>query len=82
MEFTEKDEEEDDGKIPLLMIISFRGRLQQFHMSKEYTAFPEEEEVLLQDGIQYKVTKNEEREEPFINKSDRTKFDINTIMNK
>ena len=38
------------------MIIKFKGRLQYFDMSSdEYSQYPNEKEVLMQDGIQFKV---------------------------
>ena len=47
-------------KIPVLMVIDFKGRRQYFNLSSEkYSAYPSEQEVLLQDGIQYRVLKNE-----------------------
>ena len=30
-------------------------------MSKDYTAFPDENEVLVQDGLQYLITENTEQ---------------------
>ena len=38
------------------MVIDFVGKQQYFHLNnKSFSAYPEEQEVLLQDGIQYKV---------------------------
>ena len=36
--------------------IDFKGKKGLFYMSDEYTAYPGEGEVLLQDGLQYRVT--------------------------
>lgn len=47
-------------KVPLLIKIDFKGTNQFFFLNtKELSAYPGEQEVLLQDGIEYKVTKLE-----------------------
>ena len=49
-------EVDDPEKIPVLVIIEFTGKNQYFYLnSKEVTAYPVEKEVLLQDGIEYKL---------------------------
>ena len=38
------------------MVIEFVGKQQYFHLNNNsFSAYPEEQEVLLQDGIQYRV---------------------------
>ena len=38
------------------MVIEFVGKQQYFHLNnKQFSAYPDEQEVLLQDGIQYRV---------------------------
>lgn len=51
--------EEDLLKLPVLFEIDFSGGQQFFHLnSEEYSSYPYEEEVLLQEGIQYRVINN------------------------
>ncbi len=51
-------EVDDPSKTPVLLVIEFTGNQQYFFLnSEELSAFKEEEEVLLQDGIQYTVKK-------------------------
>ena len=38
--------------------IEFTGENGLFEMSEQYTAYPEEDEVLIQDGLQYRVMEN------------------------
>ena len=46
----------DTNKKSILLQIEFTGDNQFFYLnSKKYSAYPGEKEVLLQDGIQYKV---------------------------
>ena len=41
---------------PVLFEIMFEGRNQLFRLDNDrYSSFPEEQEVLLQDGIEYKI---------------------------
>ena len=48
--------EDDPNKNPILLKIEFTGSNQSFSLNtNEYSAYPDEEEVLLQEGIQYKV---------------------------
>ena len=55
------NEEAGPIKVPILLEINFKGRNQYFSLnSKEYSAFHGEEEVLLQEGIQYKIEEIEE----------------------
>ena len=46
----------DDDKLPVLMIINFTGSANNFSL-KNNTAYEGEEEVLLQDGVNYLVEK-------------------------
>ena len=51
-------ENENNKKQPLLIKISFKGSKQYFYLnSRDYSAYPEEEEILLQDGVKYSVIK-------------------------
>ena len=48
--------DEDPEKCPLLIEIKIKGGLQLFSLnSGELSAYPKEEEILLQDGIEYRV---------------------------
>jgi len=49
-----------DDQVPVVFQIDFRGSEGLFEMTKGYTAFPEEDEVLIQDGLQYQVISNTE----------------------
>ena len=44
-----------DDKIPVIFKIHFKGHRGLFAMTHEYSAYPEDE-VLVQDGLEYKVT--------------------------
>lgn len=49
------------AKTPTLFEITLSGRNQYFYLGNEdYSAYPEEQEMLLQEGIQYKVQKVDE----------------------
>ena len=43
------------GFYPVIYEIEFYGKKGLFKMSKGYSAYPVEEEVLIQDGLLYKV---------------------------
>ena len=43
--------------MPVVFEIVFEGTSGLFQLSEGYSAFPEEDEVLLQDGLQYSVIK-------------------------
>lgn len=47
-----------EGIIPVLFQIKFKGDKGLFELSEEFTAYPEEDEVLIQDGLEYKVVEN------------------------
>ena len=44
--------------LPVLFKIDFRGEKGLFKLTDEYTAFAEENEVLIQDGLEYLVVEN------------------------
>ena len=48
--------DKDDGKVAVVFVIEFRGQKGLFEMTRDYTAYPDEGEVLLQDGLQYLIT--------------------------
>ena len=51
-------ENEEPSRLPVILQIEFTGNQQYFFLnSKEVSAYPSEEEILLQDGIQYTVKK-------------------------
>lgn len=43
-------------QIPVVYKIKFNGQLGLFEMSDLYTAYPGEDEVLIQDGLEYLIT--------------------------
>lgn len=43
----------------MLFEIEFTGDKGLFELSKEYTAYPDENEVLIQDGLKYRVLESE-----------------------
>ena len=45
--------------MPVIFAIDFRGTKGLFELTADYTAFPGEDEVLVQDGLQYIITANE-----------------------
>ena len=48
-------------KLPVVLEIEFHGSKGLFEMSADYTSYPGEDEVLIQDGLQYNViSKSEE----------------------
>ena len=52
----------DDLHIPVVLEIEFLKSTGFFELTPEYSAYPSEQEVLVQDGLQYKVTGNTEKE--------------------
>ena len=56
--------------IPVVFEIFFKGTSGLFELDDGITAYPGEEEVLLQDGLEYKVIGNEDRE----NKATQQKY--------
>ena len=58
LSFTVDDEIIDPMKFPVLMQIEFKGTKQFFHLNtNDYSAYPDENEVLIQDGIEYEIVK-------------------------
>ena len=57
-----------DEKTPVVFEICFKGTLRLFQLTKDFTAFPSEKEVLVQDGMTYRVTENSEQVHPVTNK--------------
>ena len=49
-------------QVPVILEIHFKKNTGFFEMTSEYSAYPEEEEVLVQDGLQYLITGNIEME--------------------
>ena len=49
-DFLKKDQ------IPVIFVINFKGQNGLFELTPEYTAFPSENEVLIQDGLKYYIT--------------------------
>lgn len=44
------------GQMPVIFKIEFKGQKGIFEMTNEYTAYPGENEVLIQDGLKYLIT--------------------------
>ena len=44
-----------EKELSVLYRIEFKGKTGLFEMTSEYTAFPVEEEVLVQDGLRYSI---------------------------
>ena len=51
-----------DHEVPVIFEIIFNGNSGLFELTQEFSAYPEECEVLLQDGLEYRILSNEERE--------------------
>lgn len=49
-----------DDKVSIVFEIDFRGDKGLFKLTGDYSAYPEEEEVLIQDGFEYMVTSHKE----------------------
>ena len=45
-------------KTPVVFEIEFHGTSGLFELSSEFTAYPDEQEVLVQDGLEYRVVEN------------------------
>ena len=50
-----------DEKIPVVFQIHFKGSTGLFELTDEFTAYPGEDEVLVQDGLEYLVIQNEDQ---------------------
>ena len=53
-------------QIPVVLEISFSGKKGMFEMSKYFSAFPGEDEVLIQDGLEYRVLEADYEERTLI----------------
>ena len=51
-----------ENQIPVVFEISFDGNSGLFELDDEITAYPGEQEVLLQDGLEYRITANDDGE--------------------
>ena len=49
-----------DDQIPVIFEIEFKGQTGLFELTPDYTAYPGENEVLVQDGLQYLIMDNTE----------------------
>ena len=45
-------------KVPIVLEITFKGCSGLFELTKGYSAYADEEEVLIQDGLSYRVLEN------------------------
>ena len=45
--------------MPVIFEIEFKGQIGLFELTKGYTAYPGEDEVLIQDGLEYSITGND-----------------------
>ena len=61
----------NNHQTPVLFEILIKGASGAFELTKGFSAFPNEKEVLVQDGLTYKVTGNSEQVDPESNKSYR-----------
>ena len=48
-----------NDKLPVIFKIAFKGQQGLFELTAEYTAYPTEDEILVQDGLQYLIIKKE-----------------------
>ena len=48
----------NNNKIPVVYEIDFKDNKGLFKLGHGYSAYPEENEVLLQDGLEYIITSN------------------------
>ena len=51
---------DSNDKIPVLFQIDFKGDRGLFEMSYGFSAYPGEDEVLIQDGLEYRIMENYE----------------------
>ena len=58
-------------KVPVVFKIEFRGSQGLFQLTHGCTAYPEEQEVLVQDGLTYRVVDNSDQSDPVTNKKYR-----------
>ena len=57
-EFSQQNCQHD--QLPVVFEIQFLQNFGLFYLSSEYTAYPDEDEVLIQDGLQYQVLESKE----------------------
>ena len=50
-----------DKMLPVVFKIHFKSKTGLFRMTKEYSAFADEDEILVQDGLQYIILNNTEQ---------------------
>ena len=60
-----------DESTPVVFEIEFHGKKGLFEMTDDYTAYPGENEVLIQDGLKYQVITNQELNSTKYNKQFR-----------
>ena len=60
LNFALKELKED--QVPVILEITFKGNSGLFELTQGYSAYPEEDEILLQDGLKYKISSKEEQE--------------------
>ena len=58
-------------QVPVVFQIVFRGSEGLFQLTTGFTAYPDEQEVLVQDGLTYLVTDNSEQLDPETNQTFR-----------
>ena len=51
-----------EDMVPVLFEINFKAKSGLFVINEDFSAYPDEGEVLLQDGLKYKVLTNDEME--------------------
>ena len=51
-----------DDQVPVIFEIAFKDRSGLFELTDGFSAYPEEGEVLLQDGLKYRVFSNQEKQ--------------------
>ena len=48
-----------EGQVPVVFEVTFKGIQGLFELTQDFTAYPgEEDEILLQDGLEYLITDN------------------------
>ena len=55
---SESEQAAPNGKVPVLFKIEFHGSKGLFEMTEGYSQYSYEQEILVQDGLQYLVTDN------------------------
>ena len=58
LKFALSSNNQKEDLIPVVFEINFYGQQGLFEMTKGYTAFPNEREVLIQDGLEYSISQN------------------------